>query len=73
MADGRANPRKTNSSPIAQLRMAKGLTQAQLAEQVNVPTSAVSKWETGTVNPGMKSLAKLAAVLECSIDSLVNV
>ncbi len=73
MADGRTSPRKTNNSPIAQLRIAKGLTQAQLANLVNVPTSAVSKWETGTVNPGMKSLAKLAAALSCSTDNLINI
>lgn len=32
---------------IASCRKAKGLTQMQLAEQLNITNRAVSKWETG--------------------------
>ena len=32
---------------ISQCRKEKGLTQAQLAEKLNITDRAVSKWETG--------------------------
>lgn len=71
MADYRTLPRKTNSSPIAQLRMDQGLTQGQLAKLCNVPYSTISRWELGTVIPGGKSLVKLAAALGCNISDLL--
>ena len=32
---------------ISELREAKGMTQAQLAQRLNVSDKAISKWETG--------------------------
>ena len=37
---------------ISRRRMAMGLTQAQLAERLNVTDKAVSKWERGKSLPG---------------------
>lgn len=34
---------------IAVMRKEKGLTQAQLAEKLNITDRAVSKWETGKI------------------------
>ena len=71
MAD-RTAPRRTNDSPIARLRIARGLTQAQLADLVGCYQQAVNKWETGKRKPGMQSLIKLARALDCSIDDLIR-
>ena len=71
MAD-RTAPRRTNDSPIARLRIARGLTQAQLADLVGCYQQAVNKWETGKRKPGLQSLLKLAHALDCSIDDLIR-
>ena len=34
MSDYRAAPRRTNDSPLARLRMERGMTQGQLAEMI---------------------------------------
>lgn len=67
----RAQPRKTNSSPIARKRMERRLTQAQLAEMVGCYAKDISRWETGERTPGVKTLLKLAVALECALDELV--
>lgn len=65
-------PRKTNESPLARLRMERGLTQAQLAEKMGVHHQVISRWECGDRNPTGKSLLKLSQVLECRIEELLN-
>lgn len=72
MTNYHAAPRRTNDSAIARLRIAHGLTQAQLADLVGCHQQAVNKWETGKCKPGMQSLIKLSRTLECSIDDLVD-
>lgn len=71
MAD-RTVPRHTNDSPIARLRIALGLTQAQLADLAGCHQQAINMWETGKRKPGMQSLIKLSRALGCSIDELVD-
>ncbi|MNO55841.1 transcriptional repressor DicA [compost metagenome] len=56
---------------IAMLRKEKELSQEQLAEQVNVTSQAVSKWETGKSLPDTATLPLLAKVLGHTIDSLL--
>ena len=70
MTDFRATPRR--NSPIARLRIARGLTQAQLAELIGCPQQTINKWETGLRKPGMQSLIKLSRALGCSIDDLIR-
>lgn len=48
---------------ITATRKAKGMSQAQLAEAVGVNQPMVSRWESGTVSPNKKHLAKLKEVL----------
>ena len=71
MADYRATPRHTNDSPIARLRIARGLTQAQLADLVGCPQQSITRWERGVSSPGTKALIKLSRALDCSIDDLI--
>lgn len=68
----RSNPRKTNESPIALLRMERGLTQGQLAEKVGCYPKDISRWETGERNPNVKSLMALAKALDCTMEALAK-
>lgn len=56
---------------IAELRREKGLTQAELAQQLGVTDKAVSRWETGKGLPDTSLLRPLAAALEVSIGELL--
>lgn len=51
-------------------RMGLGLSQAELANTMNIDASTVAKWETGGAYPRAKLLPKLADTLNCSIDEL---
>lgn len=73
MTDHRSQPRKTNDSPIARIRMERGLTQGQLAAKVGCLGKDVSRWENGACRPGAAYLVKLAAALGCRIDELLDV
>lgn len=68
----RTQPRKTNDSPIARLRMDRGLTQGQLAQMIGCAQKDISRWEIGERNPGAKSLVKLASALGCTIEQLLQ-
>ena len=64
-------PRQTNSSPIASLRIERGITQAQLAERIGCPQSSVSRWEQTGKAPGTRYLVKIAEVLDCELKDLI--
>lgn len=55
---------------IKEQRMALGLTQQQLAEQLHVTNKAVSRWETGNAYPDIALLDDLAAALSASVEEL---
>lgn len=57
---------------IAAKRKAKNLTQAQLAERVNVTDRAVSKWECGRSLPDSSIMLDLCAVLEINVNELLT-
>ncbi len=57
---------------IYSLRVAKGMTQEQLAAILCVSPAAVSKWERNLANPGIEMLWELADYFECSMDELVG-
>lgn len=57
---------------IAELRRAKGLTQAQLAEMIDLEQEAVSRWERGTRVPTLLRLQQLSDALQCSVDQLLQ-
>ena len=57
---------------IYSLRVAKGMTQEQLAAMLCVSPAAVSKWERNLANPSIEMLWELADYFECSIDELVG-
>lgn len=58
---------------IKQLRQAKHIKQDTLADAIGVSAQAVSKWETGTSDPDIALLPKLATYFGVSIDELFEV
>lgn len=57
---------------ISELRKACGMTQRELAEQLNVTDKAVSKWERGISCPDVGLILPLAEILHVSASSLLN-
>lgn len=54
------------------LRRQRGLTQQELADQLFVSRTAVSKWESGRGYPNLDSLADLAKLFGVTIDELLT-
>lgn len=57
---------------IQALRRARGLSQEEVADALNVSRQAVSKWETGQSYPSTENLIALAALFESSADELLE-
>ena len=57
---------------IRQLREAKHMTQAELAEKLSVSAKAISKWETAHGLPDISLLEPLAAALGVSVLELMQ-
>ena len=56
---------------ISSMRGRAGLTQEQLAAQLNITHQAVSKWENGTSLPDAGLLVELAEELGVSIEEIL--
>ena len=54
------------------LRKKKGLSQENLADEMNVSRQAVSKWESGNVMPSLDNLIYLSKLYGVTIDSLID-
>ena len=57
---------------LKELRRAKGLTQEQLAEVLNVSSRTVSRWETGSNMPDISMLVEIAVFYDVSIPEIVQ-
>ena len=57
---------------LRSLRVQKGLSQDELAEQVFVTRQAVSRWENGETTPNTETLKQLSKVLDVSINTLLG-
>ena len=57
---------------VRTLREGRGMTQAELAEQIGVSSKTVSKWETGKGLPDISLLQPLAGALGVSVIELMN-
>lgn len=53
-------------------RKAAGITQNELADTLRIDRSTVAKWETGKAYPRAALLPKIAQVLGCTIDELLQ-
>ena len=57
---------------LQQLRQQKDLTQEQLAQQLFVSRTAISKWESGRGYPNLESLKGISKLFSVSIDELLS-
>lgn len=57
---------------ITELRKAAGISQYELAKDMEVSRQAVSKWETDQSNPDASNLIRLAEILDTDIEYLTT-
>ncbi len=57
---------------IAACRKKKNMTQAELAEKLNITDRAISKWETGKGMPDSSLMLKLCKELDISVNELLS-
>ena len=57
---------------IREYRKARGMTQKELADEVGVLNVSLSNYERGSQMPDINTLAKIANVLEVSVDTLIG-
>lgn len=57
---------------LKSLRVAKGLTQMELAEYLNVSNKTVSKWESGVGIPELSTLLILADFYDVTVDDILR-
>ncbi|MBR5497527.1 MAG: helix-turn-helix domain-containing protein [Clostridia bacterium] len=56
------------SNNLKKYRIAKGFTQEQVAEKLNVNSQTVSRWECGTTLPDVLTMPALAGLYEVTVD-----
>lgn len=57
---------------IAECRKNKKMTQAELAEKLNVTDKSVSKWECGTCLPNVSLYKDLCEILDITLNDLLD-
>ena len=62
----------TLAEKILSLRTARGMSQDDLAEKLEVSRQSVSKWETGQSTPDLDKIIRLADLFGVSVDELVR-
>ena len=56
---------------LVEARKARGLSQADAAERLNVSRQAISRWETGVGSPSLDSLIQMSQLYGVSLNELV--
>ena len=57
---------------LAELRMAKGLTQQELSESAEVSRKSINAIENGVYVPSTVLALKISRTLECSVEDIFN-
>ena len=57
---------------LQELRKSRGLTQEELAEELYVSRTAISKWESGRGYPSIDSLKEISSYFSVTIDELLS-
>lgn len=60
------------SERISYLRQKAGMSQAQLAEKLNITASAEGMYEQGRRTPNIDTLIKLSTIFDVSLDYLIT-
>lgn len=58
---------------LKEARKNKNITQAQIAEKLSIATSTYGDYERGRTEPDLKTLKKIAMILNVSVDALLNI
>ena len=57
---------------IREIRLEKGMTQAVLAQKLNVRQNLISQWETGWCEPHADMIRQIAVALGCDANALFD-
>ena len=57
---------------IREARLARNMSQEELAERIYVTRQSISNWETGKTYPDIASLLRLSEVFQVSLDQLIK-
>lgn len=57
---------------VKQLRLAAGMTQAELATRLGITTPSITKWERGRSNPDMINVFRMTEIFECSVNEIIS-
>ena len=57
---------------LKRMRVAAGMTQAQLAQRLGVDQRTVSAWEKGVARPSFETLALICDLVDENFDSLLS-
>ena len=60
------------NNKLRNLRVSNGITQKQLAKQINIQPNSVQRLEYGTAQPSLKTITAIADYFDVSIDYLVG-
>ena len=58
---------------LKEIRTKKGLTQQQLAEELQVGRQTISRYEKGTRELSAEMIIKIVEILDCSADELLGI
>ena len=73
MRPNRGNEGQLFGERLREVRLAKGLTQSELAGRCGTSIAAISHIERGTKVPTLTTLVRLADALQCKVTKLVEV
>ena len=62
----------TFAENLKRFRVAKGLTQQELAEKIYVTRAAVARWESGSCLPDAVIISRLSKCLETDVNTLIS-
>lgn len=56
---------------LLNIRKKRGITQKELADQLDLSITAISQYETGKREPKFETLKKIAKIFDCTVDELI--
>lgn len=57
---------------LSTLRKQRGMTQLELAEELNISRQSISSWERGTADPSTENLVSIGKLFGVSVDNLLD-
>ena len=58
---------------LREIRVARGLSQVELANKLGVTKQCVSNWENDNIQPSIEMLLKISEILSVSCDCLLDI